>query len=85
MLNQEGPAGHIQPAKGDFFSLKGAFFDCNVARETQIMTQCGPRTKIVVNPCVEVYDSFNRKKIKSCTIIRIFVVFITGFVLIEFF
>ncbi len=33
------------------FELSKCIIDLNLARETQIKTQCGPRTKIVARPC----------------------------------
>jgi hypothetical protein len=44
------PASYIRPAKNNFFSFQGAFLS-QFARETQIMTQCDSRTKIVAHHC----------------------------------
>ncbi len=52
-LRQEGakygPRATSSPRRV-IFQFERSLFDCNVARETQIMTKCGPRTKIVAHP-----------------------------------
>jgi hypothetical protein len=37
------PAGHIRPAKANFFSIGKGLFDRNLARETLTKAQCGPQ------------------------------------------
>ncbi len=50
-LEQEGATYGPQRA---IFKLQKSLFDWNPIREPQIKMQCGPRTKIVANPCPRV-------------------------------